>query len=102
MHEIFRRGNFIDWAVPCLFCAMETEISALILEISIRDYGNARATMHSVLKSLTAGGFVPACLVEMRNLNSKAFQLKVGFNEEPTVEKKFRPKLDFDQVLLNR
>ena len=51
------------------------------------------------MKSLAVGGFIPACLVEMRNLNSKAFQLKVGFNEEPIVENIFRPKSDFDQVL---
>ena len=38
MKEIFKRANFIDWAEPYLFCAVETEISAMILDIGIRDY----------------------------------------------------------------
>ena len=40
MKEIFNRANFIDWAEPYLFCALETEVSAMIWDISIRHYGN--------------------------------------------------------------
>ena len=58
--------------------------------------GHARATMHSVMRSLATDGFVPACTVETRNLDSKAFQHKVGFKEGPMVDYIFHKKPSFD------
>ena len=61
-----------------------------------RGKGYARATMHSVMKSLADEGFIPACTVETRNLNSKALQHKIGFKEGPIVDFVVYEKTGFD------
>ena len=61
-----------------------------------RGKGYAKATMHSVMKSLADQRFIPACIVESRNLSSAALQRRIGFKEGPTVHMLYCKKPSFD------
>ena len=49
MREILKHASFINWDEGYVFCAVDTEISALLCDISIRDYGNCTIVHPSYL-----------------------------------------------------
>ena len=41
MREVLKNADFINWDESYVFCAVDTEISALLCDISVRDFGNS-------------------------------------------------------------